>query len=172
MSETDAIKEYRATVDKIYKMLAYRDDLRRSFSDYGLRVTEEGFGIVKTQLDKLIIDMEVKATNEEKSRIKESINYWESAVINDTVSPLFKDLVTAMSLLISNWNREIGKTDDIQQGLVRVERYINMHHNLMETIEIQKTLLKKLKREMNIQPASWSLSRAYIDSYDNANKPK
>jgi hypothetical protein len=172
MSETDAIKEYRETIDKIYKMLAYREDLRRSFSDYGLRVTEEGFSITKGQLDKLIASLEVTATDMDKSRIKEAINYWESAVLNDTVTPLFKDLVIAISLVMSNWNREIGKTDDIQQGLVKVERYINMHHNLMESIEIQKALLKKLKREMNMQPASWALSRAYIESYDNANKSK
>lgn len=166
MSGKDPYKEYHDTVDRIYEILGYRNELRKALGHYGLSTTETAFAITKEQLDDLSQDKQVETTGADKSRVKEVLNYYIDHALYRPVSPIFNDLVHNMLLIISNWNKELGGLPDVQDDCLKIDKILEGHFTLSEILSVNKQVLEKLRHEAQYKPPSWDLSRAYIQSYD------
>jgi len=155
---------YKTTVEKINKILEYRDDMRRVFSENGFTNIKKVFNILTEQMEKAAKDESVEPSNEEKSLVKNTVNLFREIAIEKPVAPIFRDLSATYLLLVFNWNQTFGKMPDIEKDIKLIDGIIRGQLTMLDAIYTLQILLEKTKKLQQYEPPSFNLSRAYLDN--------
>jgi len=161
--EQEDLKKYQETVSKIKKIFEWEVDLRRVFGPR-LDKVKKALEIMECQMDDLAEDIEVEASGEEKSRVKEVVNLFLSIAVNQPIVPIFRDLSRFYLLLVFNWNKELGKRADIEASVSTVQRIVEGQMTMIDTINILRALLERARKTQQYGPPAFELSRHYLET--------
>lgn len=155
---------YKSTVDKINKILEYRDDMRRVFSENGLMNIKKAFNILTEQMEKAAKDENVGPSTEEKSLVKSTVDLFREIAIEKPIAPIFRDLSATYLLLVFNWNQAFGKMPGIEKDIKLIDGITRGQLTMLDAIYTLQIVLEKIKKFQQYEPPSFNLSRAYLDN--------
>jgi len=169
--EKEELKKYKETVNKIKEIMKYEMDLRRVFGDR-LPALKKALGIMECQMDDLAQDKKIEASGEDKSTVKEAVNSFLSIAVSQPITLIFRDLSRTYLLLAFNWNRELGKRQDMESEIRAVQGIVEGQLTMLDTINLLKTLLQRGREMLDYRPPAFELSRHYLESLREEKKEK
>lgn len=155
---------YKKTLTEINKILAYENDIRKTFSEDGSRKIKQALNIVTNQMEKVYKNEHIEPTVEEKSLMREIVNLFVNIALEKPITPIFRDLSSTYLLLIFNWNQILEKRPDIERDIKLVDMVVKGQLTMLTTIRLLQRFLPKLKAMEQYEPPAFNLSRAYLDS--------
>lgn len=162
--DNQVYQAYKATVEKINKILGYKDDIRRVFSENGFMNIKKAFNILTEQMEKAAKDENIEPSTEEKSLVKSTVDLFREIAIEKPIAPIFRDLSATYLLLVFNWNQTLGKMPDIGNDIKLIDGIIRGQLTMLDAIYTLQVLLEKIKKFQQYEPPSFNLSRAYLDN--------
>ena len=157
-------RKYQENLSKIKGILKYEQDLKRVFGETQLRMIRRGLEIMASQMEKLAKDQSVQASGEDKSIVKEAISVFLNVAVNQSITPIFRDLSLNYLLLAFNWNLALGKRPDIEQNIKAIQGIVKGEMVIMDAINTLKSLLERAKNLSRYTPPAFELSRHYLES--------
>lgn len=118
-----------------------------------------------SDIEKLIAEEEVETSGQFKSEISSRLNELIRLLEIEPHTEFFDSFIRDFSLLVHNWNKELGN-EDIEKKLQKLERLVENELTETEKISLFRKLLKKLKQYEEYQPESLELSRHYLRSLE------
>lgn len=167
--ETEDLKKYQQTINEIKKIFGWELELKKVFGPR-IDIVKGVFELMYRQMNELGEDKKVEVTGEEKSRVKEVVNLFLSIAVNQPIVPIFRDLLKSYLLLVFNWNKELGKTEDIENQINTTQKIVTAQMTMLEAIDLLKLLLKQGRDMKSWQPPAFELSRHYLESLDKTEK--
>lgn len=166
------IKRYTKNLEILKKALNYCNDLRRHFSQENIKAITEAAAIVEKQIDRVIDNGKVEPTDHERSVIKVVADLLLSAAVNQSVTPILRDMVISYAELISCWNYNIAHQDDIENMIKAAFRIITAQMTMQDTILVAKGITERLKQLNNYNPPAFEASKAYLITLDKRIKER
>jgi len=165
-----AYKSYKDILAKINEILEYEDDMKKSFSEEGNKKIGQTLNLIIGQLEKVYKNESVEPTNEDKSLVKETVDVFINIAINESITPIFRDLSETYLLLVFNWNQTLGKVPSIGKNIKLVDMIIKGQLTMLDTIYVLRQFLPKIKEMGRYEPPAFDLSRAYLDILKEGNQ--
>ncbi len=162
-------QQYQQTVANIKKFFEWDLALRGVFGSR-IDLVKGVFELIQRQMNELDEDKKVEVTGEEKSRVKEVANLFSSIAVNNPILPIFRDLASSYLLLVFNWNKELGKRDDIANSVNVTLNIVMDQMTRTESIAVLKVLIANAKKMAEYNPRSFELSRAYLETLNKDKK--
>lgn len=169
--EKEELKKYKETVNKIKEIMKYEMDLRRVFGDR-LPVIKKALEIMECQMDDLAQDKKIEASDKDKSTVKEALNLFLSIAVSQPITLIFRDLSKTYLLLAFNWNRELGKRQDMESAIRAVQGIVEGQLTMFDTINLLKTLSQRGREMLDYRPPAFELSRHYLESLREEKREK
>mgnify|MGYP000083981564 CR=1 FL=1 len=157
------IEEYQATIRRIKEFLEHEKELSDLFGG-NLQVVKKAFEIMMCQLEKLRTHPKVEATEEECKIVEESINLFFTIASTQPIIQIFRNLSKDYLVLAYNWNREIWKNPRIETKIRAIHAIVEAQLTILDTINLLKILLEKVKEILKFSPPAFELSRHYLES--------
>lgn len=159
-------KAFERNVGKVCDILKYRNDIRSNFGDFGVKIIDSAFAIMKKQMEEAEAGRWVEATGEEKSKVKEFTNFMLNVVMDKPITDIIKDLGMELSVLTYNWNSVFGKRPDIDEQARTIERLVMMHYTTLDLITIVRKLVEKTDKILATAPPAYELSDHWLKTLD------
>ncbi|GEM_PF-1518432 len=169
--EKEEFKKYKGTVSKIKEIMKYEAELRKLFGNR-LPIIKKTFGIMEGQMNALAKDKKIKASGEEKSRVKETVNLFLNIAVNQPITSIFRDLSRTYLLLAFNWNKELGERPDMEIAIKATQRIVEGQLTMLDTVNLLKELVKQSRGMLNYRPPAFELSRHYLESLQEEARKK
>jgi hypothetical protein len=165
-----AYKSYKNILAKINEILAYEDDMKKSFSEGGDKKIRQTLDLIIDQLEKVYKNENVEPTDGDKLLVKETIDVFINIAIDKPITPIFRDLSKTYLLLVFNWNQALGKVSSIDKNIKLVDMIIKGQLTMLDTIHVLRQFLPKIKAMEQYSPPSFDLSRAYLNSLEEGSQ--
>jgi len=115
------------TVQALRRIFQFKNELRQYFSDPQINLFEETVQAMYRDFLALDQNMQVVATGQMKSKVKECLNHlkrnWPA-----TLTAIYRDLVYFYTLLAYNWNKQVGFRPDMEQVIVELRQKLAEHY--------------------------------------------
>lgn len=159
-------KMFQRNIEKLCNIFKYQNDMRNSFGEFGTKLLDNAFSVMKTQMEAADKDRWIEPTGEDKSKVKESMNFLWQVVMDKPITDIIKDISIELSVLAFNWNSVFGKRQDIADQSKTVERLVLMHYTTLDVIAIAKKLSEKAERMLATAPPAYELSDHWLKTLD------
>jgi hypothetical protein len=155
---------YKENLVKINEILRYEDDMRKTFSDDGLKSIKQVLNIMTGQMEKVYKNEPVEPSAEEESLIRKVLGLFINIAIERPITPIFRDFSSNYLLLTFNWNRSLKKRMDIEKDIKLVDMMVKGQTTMLDTIRVLQKLLAKLKVIEQYEPPAFNLNKAYLST--------
>lgn len=161
---TSPIDMYKENTKKIDEIFGYRRDLEKTFRG-NLENIELAYRMARTHIDTMNSGGQPKVTQHEFDTILKTIDiFTEFYIYSNELSPIYRDLVYHLSVLLNNWNENISKNQEIKRKLTVLDRFTRDAKTMEDTIFILRNLLARLKKYSETEPMAINLSKHYLDA--------
>lgn len=160
-------KEDKKAFERNTKKLKYilgHPELKMFLTRRQQKLVKCAFQLMQKQLSLDALDTE--ASGKDKSMVKEALNNLLRIVINRPMKPILRDLGLEFGLLAFNWNKALGKREDIASVVLTIKNTVEGTLSLTQAINIIKEFTEKLKNMQRFSPPAFELSRAYLKSLE------
>ena len=157
---------YKINVKNLYKSLnQLRDNGALSALEFTkIKETVEG-------IEKGIKTNKIPTSKESKS-VDEAISIMLKLAINKPITPDLRTTVNSFVLLISYWDDIVGGQSDFKSSISTVQKFVDYHLTVMETITVLRRLIPRMEQMMNFSPPAIELSKHYLKSLESSDRKK
>ena len=170
MSESiNSAQGFFKKLEPLENRLKQEKNVKAIFGTQGTRIIKSAFILMKSQLG-LLADSEEGGTvlvpKEYREEIIKASEYIYVIAIENPITEFYKEVVEDYLLLMSNWNKEIGKSRKMGYYILGTRRIIDCATTMNQSIMMMRHLLRKLKKETNYRPPAFENSRHYLLSLE------
>lgn len=159
-------KQFEANRDKIKKILGYKNDLRKHYPGNRGECIQSAFNIMSNQLNTLMSADEVPATDKERNNVNAALQHLLRGIINEPLTDFVRDLTIEMGRMAFNWNKFIGKRNDMENMALAIQRIARQNANMADLAKMTKELINRGQAQLQYKPPAWELSRHYLLSLE------
>jgi hypothetical protein len=160
---------YKSHRDKLLRLLNHIQFRQYIGGEYGNKIMEASRLIVK-DLDEIEESSAPLTTLEERSFIRNVVYLTEEVLAEIQFSQFFIDLIKEFLLLVSNWNKNIYKNENIDKKVNFIKNVLDMQMTIYDAVNINKKLLTEAKKVLNARPEAYSVARHYASMLERAVK--
>ena len=148
--------------EKLKKILSH-PQIYTLFDQQILEQTKRDINLVENDLHQGMTD------GDRESRIKHLdhlTNFLLNLVISKPITPILKDLINELLILLHAWNENIGKDMKIRNNLYAIRKFTDYHLTMIDVLQSFKGLLKKAEQIQNFNPPAFEISQHYLKSLE------
>ena len=157
-SSNDLVKLLKPLEEK----MRYSAELKLLFSAESMNMIKNSYSIMKDQLGFVADNKSIRASTVQVDHIKKVSFIIVDTLIEKPVTEYSLSFIPGYVDLISNWNNQIGRCDEIGQNMRVSKRLISSQMTMDDMIGVARGLIAKLRNERSYRPAAYEFSRHYL----------
>lgn len=166
-AQSEMVEQYQINIERLGKLLNYRNDLERSYGQRGRNRITQAFEIIHAQMDQLVREVQVTPSRQEIELIQDATDMMLRAAVNGPITGFVRNLSMEMGVLIHNWSRQTVKLQTIESKIQAMDRIVRLELTCEDAIMVLRTLIERAQGTLRYQPASIELSKHYLKSLED-----
>ena len=164
------MERIRPNLKDIETVVIEEGTLFRFFNETQIGMLRKALKILECHMDMLGKDEVPKPTKKDVKKVRDAAQIIFNATFVSEFTPLFKDVVYNLSVLIENWNANTIKNKTIRAYAANTRRVVASLHTMDSFINVSRQIIKRLERLLQYESPALDLAKHHVQLIQGGEK--